>query len=98
MVQRDVKVVCPCCESVMEVDTRSGSVLRWKKKDELDASGKRVVRESDWDSAAERAQQRRAGALDKFDASLKKEVGREQDLDDLFDQAEQRQRDKRQDF
>ena len=98
MVNRDVKVVCPCCESVLEVDARGGSVLRWKRKEELDASGKRVLRESDWDDAAERAQQRRAGAQDKFDASLKKEVGREQDLDDLFDQAKQRQRDKRQDF
>lgn len=90
MVQRDVKVVCPCCESVMEVDARVGSVIRWKRKDELDPSGKRVLRESDWDDAAGRAKDRKAGAGDRFDASLNKEKGRGQSLDDLFDQANQK--------
>ena len=94
MVQRDVKVVCPCCESVLEVDTQSGGITRWKRKEELDATGKRVLRESDWDDAAKRAQTRREGAQDKFDASLNKERGREGDLDDLFDQANKKQKPK----
>jgi hypothetical protein len=98
MANRDVKVVCPCCESVLEVDARVGSVIRWKRKDELDASGKRIVRESDWDDAASRAKERKSGAMDKFDASLTQERGREQSLDDLFDQAKKKQGDKPQDF
>lgn len=91
-------MVCPCCESILEVDARGGSVLRWKRKDELDASGKRVLRESDWEDASKRARQRREGALDKFDASLRKERGREQELDERFDQSKQRQREKPDEF
>ena len=87
MVQRDVKVVCPCCESVLEVDARAGSVIRWKRKDQLDAAGKRVVRESDWDDATSRAKERKEGAMDRFDASLNKERNREKSLDELFDQS-----------
>ncbi len=78
----------------MEVDTRTGGVTRWKKKDELDASGKRVLRDSDWDDAAKRALNRREGATGRFDASLDKERGRERDLDDLFDQSNKKKRPK----
>jgi len=96
MVNRDVKVTCPCCESVLEVDTRAGSITRWKRKDQLDSSGKRVLRESDWDDAASRAKERKSGAMEKFDSSLNKERGREKDLDDLFDQSNMKKR--KQDF
>jgi hypothetical protein len=84
---KDVRIDCPCCESRLEIDVRSGKVLRWSKKGESDEAGKPVVRESDWGTASERVAKRLGTATDKFDDSLKREQTRSRDLDDLFRKA-----------
>lgn len=87
---KDVKVVCPCCESRLEIDVRTATVVRWSRKGESDETGKPVVRESDWRAAAERVQGRLGSADDKFDQSLTREKKRSQDLDELFRKANEK--------
>jgi len=84
---KSLEVACPCCESRLEIDVRTGKLVRWAKKSELDESGKPRVRESDWSQANQRVNQRLGGAADKFDESLGREKTRGQDLDDLFKKA-----------
>ena len=87
---KDVEITCPCCESRIEVDVRSGKVLRWSKKGESDETGKPILRESDWNAAAERVNKRLGSATGKFDDSLTREKSRAQDLDDLFRKANEK--------
>jgi hypothetical protein len=82
--KKEVEIDCPCCRSRVAVDVRTGKVLRWRLEQELDASGKPRVRESDWTQAHERVEGRLGSAADKFDAGLAREQGRGRDLDDLF--------------
>lgn len=84
---KSVDVSCPCCESRLEVDVRTGKVVRWSRKSELDESGKPRVRESDWGQANQRVQERMGSATDKFDESLTRERTRGKDLDELFKKA-----------
>ena len=90
MSAKDLEIHCPCCESRIEVDLRTGKVLRWRKKGESDESGKPVLRESDWQAAADRVGKRLSSATDKFDDSLGREKRREKDLDDLFRKASEK--------
>jgi len=90
MAAKDLEITCPCCESRLEVDLRTGKVLRWSRKSELDEAGKPVVRESDWNSATERVSKRMGSANDKFDETLTREKNREKDLDDLFRKASEK--------
>ena len=90
MEKRDVKLTCPCCESRLEVDVRTGKVLKWNRKTELDTTGKPILKEEDWTGAADRVQGRLSEAADKFDSSLASEKSRESDLDDLFRKASEK--------
>ncbi len=90
MDQKEVKVDCPCCQSRLEIDVRTATVLRWRKQGETDETGKPVLRESDWNSASERVSKRLGSAGDKFDESLSREKKRSQDLDDLFRKAHEK--------
>jgi hypothetical protein len=90
MDSKEVKIDCPCCQSRLEIDVRTSSVLRWRKKGETDETGKPVLRESDWSAASERVNRRLGSAGDKFDESLTREKGRKQDLDDLFRKANEK--------
>jgi hypothetical protein len=90
MDQKEVKVDCPCCQSRLEIDVRTATVLRWRKQGETDETGKPVLRESDWSSASERVSKRLGSAGDKFDESLSREKKRSQDLDDLFRKAHEK--------
>jgi len=85
--KKDVNVTCPCCATRIEVDVRTGKILRWRRAEEVDETGKPVVSEGDWSDASTRVAGRLDAAKDKFDASLAKEKAREQDLDDLFRKA-----------
>lgn len=85
MSKKQVVVECPCCESRLVIDVLTESVVSAKGKTELDATGKPVLRDSDWDSAAKKVRERGGEAADKFDASLNRERSREQDLDQLFE-------------
>ncbi len=90
METKDTSVTCPCCESRLEIDVRTGAILRWRRKAEVDETGKPKVREEDWTGAAERVQQRTSSAAEKFDAGLTREKERERDLDDLFQKASEK--------
>ncbi|HEX6884529.1 MAG TPA: hypothetical protein VF530_14225 [Planctomycetota bacterium] len=90
METKDVNVECPCCRSRLEIDVRTGKVLRWNRATETDESGKPVVRESDWGTATERVSKRMGAAADKFDESLQREQARSRDLDELFRKANQK--------
>ena len=87
MENKDVEVDCPCCGTRILVDVRTGRVLRTNRPVETDETGKRVVREEDWQSASGRVKDRLSTAEDKFDAGLSREKSRETDLDDLFKKA-----------
>lgn len=87
METKETQVECPCCQSRLEIDLRTGTVLRWRKKGETDELGKPALREGDWSSASERVSKRLGSAADKFDESLSREKAREKDLDELFRKA-----------
>lgn len=88
--EKDVAVTCPCCESRLEIDVRTGKVVRWRKKGETDETGKPVMTESDWTTAADRVSKRMGSATDKFDQSLSREKSRSKDLDELFRKASEK--------
>jgi len=90
MDQKETQVTCPCCESRLEVDVRTGAVVRWRKKGELDETGKPVLREADWTAASERVGKRLGSAADRFEQGLSREKGREKNLDDLFRKANEK--------
>lgn len=87
---KDVRVECPCCQSRLEIDVRTGKVLRWSKRAEADPSGKPVAREGDWGEASQRVGKRLSSASDKFDESLQREQTRSRDLDELFRKAKEK--------
>jgi hypothetical protein len=90
METKDVRIECPCCESRLEIDVRTGKVLRWSKKTETDPAGRPVVRDSYWGAASERVGRRLGAAAEKFDESLQRERTRPRDLDDLFRKANEK--------
>jgi hypothetical protein len=90
MSARDANVTCPCCQSRLEVDVRTGKVVKWRREVELDETGKPILTEADWTSAADRAGGRRDAAVEKFDAGVAREQKRETDLDDLFNKASEK--------
>jgi len=85
--KKDVMVACPCCDSRIEIDLRTGKVLRWRRPEELDETGKPVVTEGDWADANKRVSNRLGEAKDRFESGLSKEKSRVNDLDDLFKKA-----------
>ena len=90
MSAKETRVTCPCCQSRLEVDARTGQVVTWNRATELDETGKPVLREADWDEAARKVSDRMGSALDKFDSSLEREANRTKDLDDLFRKAQEK--------
>jgi len=87
---KESRVVCPCCESLLEIDVRTSTVVRWRRKGEVDETGKPVLWESDWVSASDRVGRRLDSASERFEAGLSKEKRRTQDLDDLFRKAKEK--------
>ena len=96
MEKKDIQVECPCCDSRLEVDARTGHVVRWRRKEELDSTGKPIVRDEDWGDANRRVSGRLGTASDKFEEGLSREKKRERDLDDLFAKANDKIKKKRQ--
>jgi hypothetical protein len=92
MESKEVKLDCPCCQSRLEIDVRTGTILRWRRKGETDETGKPVLRDSDWAAASDRVSRRSGAAVDKFDESLMREKSRTQDLDELFRKANEKLR------
>ena len=98
MERRGIVVTCPRCESRLDVDVRSGNVVRWNRPTEVDETGKPILKEEDWDEANQRVGSRLDKATDAFEAGLSKELNREKDLDDLFDKASEKAKRKPEDF
>lgn len=87
MSQKEIQLVCPCCQSSLQVDVLTQKVLRWEP-----VGGK--PKEAGWDSALGKVEGRLASGEDKFDASLRREQNRSRDLDDLFRDAKKRVEDR----
>jgi len=90
MDSKEVKIDCPCCGSSLEIDVRTAKIIRWRKKGETDETGKPVLGEKDWSTAADRVSKRMGTAVDKFDESLTREKTRTRDLDELFRKANEK--------
>lgn len=88
--KKDASISCPCCESRIEIDLRTGKVLRWRRPEELDETGKPVLTESDWADANHRVANRMGEARDRFEDGLSREKSRGDDLDDLFKKTQEK--------
>jgi hypothetical protein len=95
---KQIDVGCPCCDARLTVDVGTAMVLRWRSAEELAAEAEGGDPEasgaSRWDSALGRVSQRGERGKDAFDDALKKERSREEDLDRLFREANERTRPK----
>lgn len=87
MEAKQIEIACPCCNSRLMIDVRSQKVLRHLRPEELDATGKPIVRDADWNEAFNKVRGRSEGVGDKFDQALNRERTRAKDLDALFDRA-----------
>lgn len=90
---KQIEIACPCCKSRLLVDVRTGKLLRTLRPEELDATGKPVVGERDWDQALGKVRERSHQGESKLDSALDRERKRSADLDDLFRQAREKLRD-----
>lgn len=90
---KQIEIACPCCNSRLLVDVRTGKLLRTLRPEELDATGKPVVGERDWDQALGRVRERTDGGENKLDSALDRERKRSSQLDDLFRKAREKMRD-----
>lgn len=90
MTHKQIDVVCPCCSTILTVDVLTEKVLRSASPREVDETGKAVLDEGRWDSAAERVAGRQARGQDSLESALEKERQRSDDLEDLFDKAKKK--------
>ncbi len=87
MDNKQLEIACPCCQSRLAVDVRTGAVVRAVRPAQTDETGRPIVREEDWSTAVDKVRQRSDGAASKLDAALQKEREKSSRLDDLFKQA-----------
>lgn len=90
MEKKQVEVSCPTCASRLLVDVRSEKILRTRRPEELDATGKPKVDAGDWDDAMGRVKDRESRRESALDAALEREQGKADRLDDLFREASKR--------
>ena len=93
MDKKDLELTCPCCESRLTVDLRTSKVVRARRPEELDETGKPQVSAKDWDDVNDRVRGRLDSAAEKFEAGLSRERSKTKDLDALFDEAKEKLRD-----
>jgi uncharacterized protein YbaR (Trm112 family) len=84
---KQLEIACPCCRTRLSVDVRTGAVVRAVRPEKTDETGRPLVSDADWSSAALKVKQRTDGAGSKLDDALKKEREKASRLDDLFRQA-----------
>ena len=87
METKQIEIACPCCQTLVLIDVRTGTVLRSRKPGTTDETGKPKVGESDWSDALGRVSKRSNEAPGKLDAALERERDKSSRLDDLFRQA-----------
>ena len=92
---KQIEVTCPCCDTVMVVDVLTQKVMRHAKPSQVDETGKAVLDEGRWDSAQDKVSKRVERGRNEFEEALGKEQTREEDLDDLFDAAQRKLRERR---
>ena len=81
MQSEPIQVVCPCCASKLEVEARTGTVIRCSRED----TGQSVdEHRATWAEAIERVRNRPVSSADKFAAGLLAERSPPRDLDDLL--------------
>ncbi len=90
MEAKETEVACPCCQTRIWVDLRTGKVVRSAAPGSLESSGERKVQEQDWDQALGKVKHRQQSGEGKLDQALDKEKSKVQDLDELFRQAGKR--------
>jgi hypothetical protein len=84
MEAKEIEIACPCCSTRLTVDVRTSTVLRARKPEELDTTGKPKLGEKDWSDALGRVRSRSDEAPGKLDELLAKERDKRSRLDDLF--------------
>ena len=94
MDKKQIETVCPCCDTTLVVDVLTGQVLRHARAGEVDETGKMQLDPKRWDSANERVDHRAEQAQSKFEEALDEEQGKEDRLDDLFDKAKKKVKDR----
>ena len=81
---KEVRVECPCCHSLLDVDVLTHKVMRVQDKRSQETDD---LHEAGWSAAAARVQGRMSSAADKLEESLEREKGKVQRMDELFDEA-----------
>jgi hypothetical protein len=79
---KEVRVKCPGCQKELVVDTRTGQVIR-----ELD---KVEDAEELFDGALDKVKEQQADVENRFERALGSQEGRQSKLDEAFDEAKKR--------
>lgn len=97
MVQKQIEVDCPCCDSRLVIDVLTAKVLKHIPPAKLDETGRPVLDGGRWDAASQRVKGRETRGTASFDAALGKERSRDDELDDLFKKAQDKLKRRRED-
>ncbi|MCA8980591.1 MAG: hypothetical protein H6831_13760 [Planctomycetes bacterium] len=94
METKEIEVDCPCCDTRLVIDVRTRTVLKHAPRTQLDETGRAKLDEGRWDQAIQRTSGRVDEATSKLNQALEDERAKESRLDDLFDKANKKLRDK----
>lgn len=87
MAIKEIEVACPCCASRIWVDVSTGKVVRSRRPQEEDESGRILMSEKDWESVRDRVRKRPQEGQNKLEEALDRERNKADTLDDLFTKA-----------
>jgi hypothetical protein len=97
MEAKQIEITCPCCEARLLVDVRTGTLLRTREKSAAAPAGPAEGEPEgarDWSKALGRVQKRSNDAPGKLDAALDREREKRSRLDELFQKANDKLKDK----
>lgn len=94
METKQIEVDCPCCDTRLTIDVRTRTVLKHVRAEQRDGDGFVKPDDERWGTAVDRAETRVDSAQDKLDRAMREEREKESRLDDLFDKANERLRDR----
>lgn len=95
MENKQIDVDCPCCSARLTVDVLTRTVLRAISSQELEEPDSTKRGDQRWDQATKRVEGRGEKAKDKLESALSMEKDKEARLDDLFEQANEKLKRKR---
>lgn len=87
MDSKQLEIACPCCATRLLIDVRTETVLRARRPEEKDDTGKPKLGEKDWSDALGKVRKRTEDAPGKLDDMLQRERDKRSRLDDLFKEA-----------